>query len=117
MLTFILKENSFQFNEINYFQTQGTKLAVTFANIFMSVVESGILRQSSKKPLEWKRYIDDIFSLGTLKEKTFDKSIEHANRQHVAIKFTAQISDKETTLLNYDISIYTFFLLPPTRGQ
>ena len=34
---------------------------VAFANIFMSAVETEILNLSKTKPLEWKRYIDDIF--------------------------------------------------------
>jgi len=37
----------------------GTKMAVAFANIFMSSVETEIISQSNTKPLEWKRYIDD----------------------------------------------------------
>ena len=40
----------------------GTKMAVAFANIFMSAVETEITRLSPNKPLVWKRYIDDIFS-------------------------------------------------------
>jgi len=41
----------------------GTKMAVAFANIFMAKVETEILNQSALKPLVWKRFIDDIFSL------------------------------------------------------
>ena len=37
----------------------GTNMAVAFANIFMSSVETEIISQSNTKPLEWKRYIDD----------------------------------------------------------
>ena len=37
----------------------GTKIAVAFANIFMSSVETEIISQSNTQPLEWKRYIDD----------------------------------------------------------
>ena len=37
----------------------GTKMAVAFANIFISEVETGILKASDIKPLQWKRYIDD----------------------------------------------------------
>ena len=37
----------------------GTKMAVAFANIFMSSVETEIISQSNTKPLEWERYIDD----------------------------------------------------------
>ena len=56
MLGLILKENSFQFNGRNYLQTHGTamgtKMAVSFANIFMCAVETDILSQSNTKPLE-----------------------------------------------------------------
>ena len=41
----------------------GTKTAVAFANIFMAKVETEILNQSALKPLVWKQFIDDIFSL------------------------------------------------------
>ena len=56
-----LQENSFQFKGKNYLQTHGTamgtKVAVSFANIFMSAVETEIINKSKIKPLEWKRYI------------------------------------------------------------
>ena len=104
MLGLILKEKSFQFNGRNYLQTHGTaigtKMAVAFANIFMSAVETAILSQSSTKPLEWKRYIDDVFSLWDTNREEIDKFSEHANRHHATIKFTAEISDKETTFLD-----------------
>ena len=41
----------------------GTKIAVTFANIFMAKIEKGIISKSKIKPLVWKRYIDDVFCL------------------------------------------------------
>ena len=65
ILKLILQENSFEFNDKNYLQIDGTavgtKMAVAFANIFMSSVEMEILSQSNTKPLaiEWKRNIDD----------------------------------------------------------
>jgi len=67
MLGLILKENSFQFNGENYLQTHGTamgtKMAVSFANIFMAEIERKSILQSDTKPREWKRYVDDVFSL------------------------------------------------------
>ena len=66
-LKLILQENSFEFNAKNYLQTHGTamgtKMAVAFANIFIGTVESQILRRSVLKPLVWKRFIDDRFSI------------------------------------------------------
>ena len=54
MLGFNLKENSFHFNGKNYLQTHGTametKMAVSFANIFMTVVEREIINRSHFKP-------------------------------------------------------------------
>ena len=53
MLWFILKENSFHFNGENYLQTHGTamgtKMAVSFANIFMAAVEREIINRSHFK--------------------------------------------------------------------
>ena len=67
MLRLILKENSFQFNGKNYLQTHGnamgTKMAVSFADIFMATVETEIISRSHFKPVTWKRYIDDVFFL------------------------------------------------------
>ena len=63
-------------------------------------VETDILSQSNTKPLEWKRYIDDVFPLWDTNREEIDKFIEHANRHHATIKFTAEISDKETTFLD-----------------
>ena len=78
----------------------GTKMAVAFSNIFMNKVETGILSQSLFKPLVWKRYIDDIFSLWITNRHRIGHFIEQANNHYPTIKFTAKISDKETTFLD-----------------
>ena len=102
MLRLILKENSFHFNGKHFLQTHrtamGTKMAVSFANIFMAAVETEIIERSSKKPLIWKRYIDDVFSLWNLNKEEITAFIELANNYHPTIKFTAEISD--TTFLD-----------------
>ena len=75
-LKLILQENSFK----NYLQTHGTamgtKMAVAFANIFMAEVETKILNQSALKPLVWKRYIDDIFSIWNIHKDQVTQFIE-----------------------------------------
>ncbi|XP_068755861.1 uncharacterized protein [Montipora capricornis] len=104
MLRLILKENSFQFNGKNYLQihgtAMGTKMAVAFANIFMAYIETEILSKSVIKPLIWKRYIDDIFSLWDVSKQDIDKFITQANSHHPTIKFTAEISNTEATFLD-----------------
>ena len=41
-----------------------------------------------------------MFSLWDTNREEIDNFIEHANRHHATIKFTAEISDKETTFLD-----------------
>ena len=48
----------------------------------------------------WKRYIDDVFSLWNISIEVINEFIEQANRYHPTIKFTAEISDKETIFLD-----------------
>ena len=107
-LSLILQENSFQFYGKHYLQTHGTamgtKMAVAFANVFTAKVETEILNQSALKPLIWNRYIDDIFSLWTLNREEILQFIEQANKQYPTIKFTAEISETETTFLDTNIS-------------
>ena len=67
ILCLILTENSFEFNGNNYLQSHGvarsTKTSVSFGNIYMAEIETNPVLQSNTKPREWKRYIDDFFSL------------------------------------------------------
>ena len=104
MLGLSLKENSFHFNGKNYLQTHGTamgtKMAVSFANIFMAVVERKIIYRSHLKPHSWKRCSDDVFSLWNVNKEKINSFIELANSYHLTRKFTAEISDKETTFLD-----------------
>ena len=55
-------------------------------------------------PLVWKRYIDDIFSIWNINKDEVTQSIEQANSHHPTTKFTAEISDTDTTFL--DTSVY-----------
>ena len=69
----------------------------------MSAVETEIINKSKIKPLEWKRYIDDVFSLWDTAREEIAQFILEANRLHPTIKFTAEISDKETHFLDTTI--------------
>ena len=79
MLKLILQENSFQFIGNNYLQTHGTamgtKMAVAFANIFMADIETKMISQSKTKPIEWKRFIDDIFPLWSVTKRKLTCSL------------------------------------------
>ena len=73
MLGVTLKENSFEFKRKNYLQTHGTamgtKMVVAFAYISRSEIKTNLLNQSRIKPIAWKRYIDDVFSLWDTKRE------------------------------------------------
>ena len=78
----------------------GTKMAVAFGNIFTGEIERQIRNKSAHKPLAWKRYIDDITSLWHTSRDVVEKFIEQANKHHLTIKFTAEISCTDATFLD-----------------
>ena len=81
----------------------GAKIAVAFANIFMAKIETEILNQSTIKPLVWKRFIDDVISIWNTTREEITQFIEQANSHHPTIRFTAEISETETTFLDMEI--------------
>ena len=97
MLRLILQENPFQFIGKEYLQIHGTatrtKMTVSFAKIFMAKIETEIINYCTEKPLVWKRYIDDVFSLWNTSKEEVNTFIEQA-----------EISDKEITFI--DTRIY-----------
>ena len=62
------------------------------------------MRQSVYKPLTWKRFIDDVFWLWDTNKEEIEHFIEQTNLHHVTIKFTADVSQSETTFL--DTTVY-----------
>ena len=94
----------------------GTKLAVAFANqepinligscanIFMAKIGKEILRQSTTKPMFWKRFTDDVISMWNASRDKIEDYLVKANSFHTTIKFTAEISETETTFL--DTKVY-----------
>ena len=101
-LEYILKENYFIFNDKLFLQkhgtTMGTKMAPSFANIFMGALEQTLLSSSPDHliPLLWKRFIDDIFLIWTHGEASFQSFIQHLNSFHPTIKFCLHYILKHT---------------------
>ena len=87
----------------------GTKMAVAFANIFMSAVETEILNLRKTKPLEWKKYIDNIFSLWRTERKEIDKFIALANRHPCTLQLNLR--------LKYLIKRLTFWIQLFTKAK
>ena len=128
MLCLILKENSFHFfNRRHYLQTHGTamgtKMAVTFANIFMAKIEKGIISKSKIKQLVWKRYIDDVFCLWDTNEDNIKEFVTRANHYHKGKVQRREIQQRlhprcaNALQTNRDLSIHEFLFLSSTRRK
>ena len=108
LMRLILSENSFKFNGKHYLQTHGiamgTKMAVAFSIIFMAHIEKQLLRASPLKPLIWRRFIDDIFTVWTISEAEINNFVEFANSFHTTIKFTSELSSEGVIFL--DTKVY-----------
>ena len=95
------------FNNKHYLQTHGiamgTKMAVAFSIIFMAKIETNLLKNSHIKPLIWKRFIDDIFTVWTISEAEINNFVDYANSCHPTIKFTSEISHDKVVFLDTEI--------------
>ncbi|PIK43184.1 hypothetical protein BSL78_19969 [Apostichopus japonicus] len=69
LMQLILTNNNLVFGNKHYLQihgtAMGTKMAPSFANIFMGNLEKEFLSRQNLKPHTWLRYIDDIFMIWT----------------------------------------------------
>ena len=70
----ILTTNNFTFNGSHYLQihgtAMGTRMAPSYANIFMGHLEQSFLQTHPQQPLSWWRYIDKVFLIWTHGEHT-----------------------------------------------
>ena len=69
LLRMILTMNNFSFNDKHYLQTHGTamgtRMAPSYANLFLAKFEMNALSRAPFQPFLWWRYIDDIFMIWT----------------------------------------------------
>ena len=82
----------------------GTKMAPSYANIFMAELEEQLLGNYPIKPLLWKRYIDDILCIWPESPSGLDHFIQYLNQSHPTIKFTYESSTQSVNFL--DLTIY-----------
>ena len=68
LIRMILTMNNFSFNDKHYLQTHGTamgtRMAPSYANLFLAKFETDALSRAPFQPFIWWRYIDDIFTHG-----------------------------------------------------
>ena len=83
----------------------GTRLAPSYANIFMSDFEDKYVYTYQLQPLLWLRYIDDIFCVWQHGKSELDNFTEHLNNAHRSIKFTTEKSNTSVNFLDTTVTI------------
>ena len=81
----------------------GTKMAPSYANIFMGILEKQMLSTFPHKPFVYFHYIDDIFMIWTDGEDSLNTFLEHCNKQNKHIKF--KLIGTGTTVPFLDVSV------------
>ncbi|XP_048765266.2 uncharacterized protein LOC125673022 [Ostrea edulis] len=101
LLEHVLKFNNFMFSGEHYLQisgtAMGTKMAPSYANIFMGRLERRLLHYSPVKFLSWLRFIYYIEMKWVNGRESLDDFIEMANSFHNSIKFTSNNTFLDTT--------------------
>ena len=111
LLEHVLYMNNFDFNNKHYLQVggtaMGTRVAPSFANIFMAYFEEQWVYTYPTQPLVWLRYIDDIFMIWNNNKDSLDKFLTHLNECHHSIKFTTEVSPEKVNFLDTTIRLDT----------
>ncbi len=112
LLELVLRKNNFEFNGKHYLQiagtAMGTRVAPSFANLYMGHFEKEHVYTYPLQPWCWFRFIDDIKFLWPHGREELDRFINHLNFMGSynggSLQFTAQISDTCNDFL--DTSLY-----------
>ena len=109
LLDCVLHMNNFEFNDENYLQVGGTamgsRVAPSYACIFLSQLEKKLLARAPHKPDLYLRYIDDIFCVFSTGEQAVEEFVDYMNSAHNTIKFTAEMSTEEVTFLDTRVKV------------
>ena len=98
----------------------GTRVAPSFANLFMADFEEKHVYTHQYQPYWWKRFIDDIFMIWTLGQEKLEIFIQDLNSCHPSIKFTYETSTSCLSFLDTNVkideegTIYTDLYSKPT---
>jgi hypothetical protein len=86
MPTMVLRKNNITFNGDHYLQingtAMGTKMAPSYANIFMGKFEKQLLESSIERPLSSYRFIDDVDMKWIQSDEELQNFLSCANNLH-----------------------------------
>lgn len=104
LLEINLTKNDFEFNGNYYLQIKGTamgkKFAPAYADIFMAAWETTALAKCSKKPLQYFRYLDDIWGVWTHSLDDFNQFLDTLNNHNPSIKLKATTDQNSVDFLD-----------------
>ena len=107
LMTHVLTKNNFTFLDKHYLQVSGTamgtRMAPSYACLFMTQLEQRILDSAPCRPWIWWRYIDDVFFIWTREEESLHTFINHLNSFHSTIKFTSDFSHQQANFLDVTV--------------
>ena len=113
----ILNCNIFRFGDAHFLQksgtAMGTKMAPSYANLFMGYVEQDLLARCEKKPLVWYRYIDDIFFIWTHGREAHDEFLAFCNNNQHGLQFEVtpdSVSESRVPFLDIWVILNNFKL-------
>ena len=100
----VLTKNYFTFNKKLCRQIQGTamgtRMAPSYANIFMKYVEIQLIETSPKKASLWLRFIDNIFLIWVHGKQALEDFKRLSSNIHPTIKFAFNNSETEVAFLD-----------------
>ena len=107
LIRMILTMNSFTFNDKHYLQihgtAMGTRMAPSYANLFLAKFETDALSRAPHQPHTWWRYIDDIFMIWTHSVDDLHAFTSYLNGIHPTIKFTSNYSFTSIPFLDVNV--------------
>ena len=127
LMNLVLTLNAFDFNNEIFCQIHGTSMgtpvAPTYANIFMTWLETNFMLNLTKKPFVYKRYLDDIFMIWPHSINDLDEFVSKFNNFHETIELTAEFSDSKINFLDVTVQrnnsklITTLYKKPTHKNQ
>ena len=110
LIRMILTMNNFTFNDQHFLQIRGTamgtRMAPSYANLFMGKFEQAI-ENATYKSFVWRRFIDDIFMVWTEGEEHLKTFISYLNSIQPTIKFTHEYSSSRNQTLPFlDVQVH-----------
>ena len=83
----------------------GTRLAPSFANLYMFHFEDKFVYPYHLQPKVWYRYIDDVFMIWDHGKDEPDKFVTHLNMCNANITFSSEISPTHLSFLDVKVKL------------